>query len=62
MGSNTRLDFFILCDSELVTLQTIICRKHSIRYLNPREITDKIFIIKKTDDEDITFETIVSNK
>ena len=32
-----------------------------IEYLNPWEIEDKIFIIKKTDDEGQTFEPIVSN-
>ena len=35
----------------------------SIRIIDPTlEITDKIFIITKTDDEDRIFETIVSNK
>ena len=31
-------------------------------YLSPWGITDQIFIITKADDEDYTFETIVSNK
>ena len=31
-------------------------------YLNPREIIDGIFLIKKPDDEGQNFETIVPNK
>ena len=33
-----------------------------IGYLKPREIKEKIFIIKKTDDASQTFESVVSNK
>ena len=33
-----------------------------IRYLNQWEITDKLFVIKKTGDEGYTFETIISTK
>ena len=35
---------------------------NSIENLNPWEIKDDIFLIKKTDDESQTFEIIVSNK
>ena len=30
---------------------------HPLGYLNPREITDRIFLTEKTDDEGQTFET-----
>ena len=35
---------------------------YPIGYLNPWEITDKIFIIKKIDDQGPTLETMDSNK
>ena len=40
--------------------KTNVC--NPIGYLNPWEITDKIFIIKKNDDGGQTFETIASRK
>ena len=33
-----------------------------LKYLNPWEITDQMFIIKNTDDKGQTLETVVSNK
>ena len=55
-----------LCRNRLLCEQLAIMTKriclHPIEYLNPGELTDKIFLIKNTDDDGQTFETIVSNK
>ena len=58
-------ELFIQANNRLLWDEFAITTKgiylYTIGRLNPWEITDKIFMIKKTDDEGQIFETIVSN-
>ena len=47
---------------EQLAIKTKQIYLHPIKYLSPWEITDKIFLIKKNDNELKTFVIIVSNK
>ena len=60
--SDCESGYFILKYNSLVINKTNLSIIHRIGYLSPWEITNKIFIIKNTDNEDQTFETIDSKK
>ena len=47
---------------DLLTITTKRIDLHCIGYSNPWEITNEIFVIKRTDDQVPTFETIGSNE